>query len=158
IVTGWHPSTLAHQFDVRHPQLHYPGVFQSLKATGYKTALYAPDSFTYKVDNLTYKMAGIEKRYYVEEIVGPNDEEDLAARRRRLDRAARKEMIKDLDGWNKKGQRYAALFLPQIGHGPWIDFTGGRAGNDLKARDRKILSIEDGWLGEVLDVLKRNGR
>src|SRR5262249_49023589 len=44
IVTGWHPSTLAHQFDVRHPQLHYPGVFQSLKATGYKTALYAPDS------------------------------------------------------------------------------------------------------------------
>ena len=158
VVTGWHPSTLARQFDSRHPQLNFPGVFQSLKATGYQTALYAPDSFTFKVDNDTYKRAGIEKRYYVEEIEGPNEGENQADRRVRLDRAALKEMLGDIDRWNKRGQRYAALFLPQIGHGPWIDFTGGKAGKDLKARDRKILSIEDRWLGEILEVLKRNGR
>src|SRR5262249_15873583 len=63
----------------------------------------------------------------------------------------------DVARWNRAGRRFAALFLPQLGHGPWHDFTDSGI-DDLTARGRKIIATQDAWLGEILDQLERAGR
>ena len=73
------------------------------------------------------------------------------------DRDCLRELKEDMARWHRQDQRFAALFLPQLGHGPWHDFTEGGT-DDLLARGRKIISMQDAWMGEILDQLDRAGR
>ena len=61
-----------------------------------------------------------------------------------------------MHAWGQRGERFAGIFLPQIGHAPWADFTDGKG--DLIARGRKLIAMQDAWLGEILDQLAADGR
>lgn len=160
ILSSWYPSTLMKNFPQQHPQLALPGLMRSLGQIGYQTALYAPDEFTYRNDDAMYHSLGIGQHYYAERTpagAGGGGAEDDKIRRPRLDRECLRELKEDMARWHKQDQRFAALFLPQLGHGPWHDFTDGGT-DDLLARGRKIISMQDAWMGEILDQLDRAGR
>jgi len=53
------------------------------------------------------------------------------------------------------GKRFAAAFLPQIGHAPWFDIHGND-GNYL-SRGRAVMALQDRWLGRLLKQMRRNG-
>jgi hypothetical protein len=55
-----------------------------------------------------------------------------------------------------EGGHYGALFLPEIGHGPWPALRPGDV--DVMARGRTLMELQDGWLNELLDVIAEGGR
>lgn len=48
------------------------------------------------------------------------------------------------------GGRYAVMFFPEIGHGPWPRLPEGDP--DLLARGRALMDLQDVWLGELMEV------
>src|SRR5205085_6573014 len=54
------------------------------------------------------------------------------------------------------GGRYAVLFFPEIGHGPWAQIRPGDS--DVLARGRLLMDIQDAWLDELLDVIAAGHR
>ncbi len=164
ILSSWYPSTLMKGFPERHPNLSYPGLMQSLRAIGYQTALYAPDSFKVCGFDPMFENLGVEHRVYVENerrnerSADHESAENDSNRQIRQDRDCLEALKSDLYACHEKGRRYAALFLPQIGHGPWFDLTGGSDPNNLLARGRKLISMQDAWLGEIMDQLASDGR
>ena len=63
-----------------------------------------------------------------------------------------------LDQWMKQGHPFAAAFLPQIGHWPYPDGKSGNTAQELQQRGQAIVQQEDAWLGEVLDLLRKDGQ
>lgn len=54
------------------------------------------------------------------------------------------------------GGRYAVMFFPEIGHGPWPQLR--QADTDVLARGRLLMELQDEWLGELLDLIAAAGR
>ena len=54
------------------------------------------------------------------------------------------------------GERYAVMFFPEIGHGPWPHLPGGDP--DVLARGRALMDLQDAWLGELLQVIEAGRR
>jgi hypothetical protein len=54
------------------------------------------------------------------------------------------------------GERYAVMFLPQIGHGPWPQLRPGD--HDILARGRALIDLQDAWLEELLAVIAAGRR
>ncbi len=63
---------------------------------------------------------------------------------------------RDLGGWLEENRRFAVVYLPQVGHGPWPDLDGTTV--DLASRCRKLIAIQDRSLGELLDILAHHNR
>ena len=53
------------------------------------------------------------------------------------------------------GGRYAVMFFPEIGHGPWPRL---RDDADVLAQGRALMDVQDAWLGEILDVIAAGRR
>jgi len=49
------------------------------------------------------------------------------------------------------GGRYAVMFFPEIGHGPWPQLPPDDP--NMLARGRMLMDIQDAWLDELLDVI-----
>ncbi len=54
------------------------------------------------------------------------------------------------------GGRYAVMFFPEIGHGPWPQLRA--ADTEVLARGRTLMALQDAWLNELLDVIAAGGR
>jgi hypothetical protein len=55
----------------------------------------------------------------------------------------------------RRGQRYAVLFFPEIGHGPWLPLHGEE---DVRGRGRSLMLLQDAWLKELVDTIRGLGR
>jgi hypothetical protein len=62
----------------------------------------------------------------------------------------------DIAGTAAGGGRYAVMFFPEIGHGPWPQLLP--RDTDVLARGRMLMDIQDAWLDELLDVIAASGR
>lgn len=78
-------------------------------------------------------------------------------RRRARDEAALALLEADIERWAAEDRRYAALFLPQVGHGPWPGFPGD-AERDVERRGRGLFAIQDAWIERLVALLRRLGR
>lgn len=54
------------------------------------------------------------------------------------------------------GERYAVMFFPEIGHGPWPRLRDDDP--DVLARGRALMDLQDAWLGELLEVVESGRR
>ena len=52
-------------------------------------------------------------------------------------------------------RRYAMMFFPEIGHGPWMALRGEPT---VLARGRTLMRLQDQWLKEIVDVVRSHGR
>lgn len=54
------------------------------------------------------------------------------------------------------GGRYAVMFFPEIGHGPWPRLRADAP--DVLAQGRALMDLQDAWLGELLEVIAAGRR
>jgi len=71
------------------------------------------------------------------------------------DLAAFEQLSTDVLEMKRRGQRFMALYLPQIGHAPWFDLDGTE---DVVARGAAVMRLQDLWLGELVETLRSEGR
>lgn len=156
ILTGVYPSDrlgpLARPFD----GYAIPGTMSALAAAGYRTALYAPAPQRFAGDSAMWAALGIREQHAPEQTVPPSASE--WAYRRLRDQAAFNLLLHDLSGWIANGQRYAAVFLPQLGHAPWPDISPDQSVRDPVRRARALARQQDRWLGDLIGLLEHSGR
>lgn len=70
------------------------------------------------------------------------------------DLAAFEQLSTDVLKMKRRGQRFMALYLPQIGHAPWFDLDGTA---DVVARGAAVMRLQDLWLGELVEKLRSEG-
>ena len=68
---------------------------------------------------------------------------------------AMEKMKADIAAAIKAGQRYSMIFFPEVGHGPWLALDGEES---VIARGRALMMLQDSWLKEIVDELRRMGR
>jgi phosphoglycerol transferase MdoB-like AlkP superfamily enzyme len=156
ILTGIYPSDrlgpLARPFE----GYAISGTMSALAATGYRTALYAPTPQRFAGDSAMWASLGIQEQHAPEK-AGPPAASEWEARRLR-DQAAFDLLLHDLSGWIATGQRYAAVFLPQLGHAPWPDISPDQSVGDPIRRARALARQQDRWLGDLIRLLEESGR
>ena len=70
------------------------------------------------------------------------------------DLAAFEQLSMDVLEMKRRGQRFTALYLPQIGHAPWFDLDGTE---DVVTRGAAVMRLQDLWLGELVETLRFEG-
>jgi hypothetical protein len=138
------------------PSKTFPGIGTSLSERGYTTAIYFADPIQ-QITQDWLRAAGM-KRIWTSNPRFAERMHTLADRAER-DVVALKVLLADVDNWTKAGQRYFAIFDPQIGHGaPWNVDSNVKTSEETYHIRRDMIHLQDEWLGEILSVLKRNGR
>ena len=157
ILSSMYPSTGARLF--RDSSRAIPGLLHSVGAAGYETALYMPSSISFAHERSMYRMLGAQTVSIASSDAHPaaHTQEGWRAKES-LDLLALANLERDMSGWISAGQRFAAVYLPQIGHGPWVDVSRGGEERDLLRRGRNLMILQDAWLGRLMAVLKRQHR
>jgi hypothetical protein len=145
-----------------------------LTRIGYATARYAyTDSF--EADSATFRNMGVRILYEGDRppagTVGVHPESietifqkfgrvsdaerPLTEHKLNTDLTSLNKLKDDIATYNKRDARYLAIYFPLIGHAPWADFGGQK---DTVLKGRRILEIQDAWLGEIVEQLENSGR
>jgi hypothetical protein len=163
LLSSWYPSCLPTDYGERPGVRCLPGVMQCLRARGYETAYYATDRFARTHDGPMYEKLGVAKSFYADqaspELLALEANHRCPLPRVCSDRLALRALLVDIGQWTRANKRYACLYAPQIGHGPWPDVSGsGIPAENLQARARAIMKLLDSWLGEILAQCEKAGR
>ncbi len=154
-----------------HPEAIQTGLMKRLADQGYATRAYSPYVARFEEDEKMFEHLGIQHHFIAEAAPAtPNPvlarvDRELSASapmspaiaervraKLRLDLTALEALKKDVVAFKQSGTRFAAAIMPQLGHAPWPDVRG--KGDDHPARGRALMAIQDGWLGEILEVLR----
>ena len=159
IMTGWYPTSTEYYDGEGAGKITF-GMMHSLKQRGYLTAAYKPypDSAD---DERLHHNEDIQTVYYADaQQSGGSGEAGQPEwhKRATCDHDALERMKTDIASWIDANQRYAAVYLPQIGHAPWPDMTDDASNPSVIQRGRSVITLQDQWLGELIDVLKQKGR
>ena len=151
-------------------------LMQKLRAKGYSINFYVPFGDTFEPDTQMFSRLGATKTFL------PNESSmNSPATRSRVERAlkaipadvpaqqppsqdklknkldrdlsALDELIADITRMKSGNKRFLSVFLPQIGHGPWLDVRGE---SSVVARGGSLMAIQDGWLGEIIAALEQH--
>ncbi len=152
------------------------GLFDHLNNAAYDTGVYSPALPIVNDDRIMFQMLGVKKQYYAE-----NNPEKIAKIQGDLefylkpltdhtsynqktygklklqvpaDIVTLNEMLGDIEENVKKGQKFASVFLPQVGHGPWPDVASAGRGDDI-GNAKLLMSLQDHWIGLIIDKLKK---
>lgn len=124
-----------------------PGFVSAMASAGYKTAAYFPFKFHVPLDRALYSNLGFKKLYFAQ------DQPSVAGKSR--DRQALDELKGDLRRWLESNERFAAVFLPQIGHAPWSDRPSSRS---VREHGKLVMQEQDRWLSEIVALLESFNR
>jgi hypothetical protein len=142
--------------------------------------VYVPSLYNIELDDRMYALFGAEMLYAVDKqtedplrIVAARRADELIAElqadgsrftpqatemlhsRLRADFQALERVKADITAAARAGQRYAVLFFPEIGHAPWQALHGEQ---DVRARGRALMLLQDAWLKELVDTIRGLGR
>lgn len=123
------------------------GFVSALASAGYETAAYFPFNFHVPLDRALYSNLGFKKLYFAQA------QPPVAGKSR--DRQALDEMKGDLRRWLESNERFAAVFLPQIGHAPWSDRPSSRS---VREHGKLVVQEQDRWMSEIVDLLRSFNR
>ncbi len=152
-------------------------LFQLLSDAQYDTAAYMPT--IYNADNEMVEKLGLRRVFIsnrapdsdvLKVAAGATDRltDQLAAssphleagklpelrRRLRNDLHALEAMKADLRASLDGHRKFAYLFMPQIGHAPWLPLGAGSA---ISSHGQALLQLQSRWLGEVVQILDEAG-
>ncbi len=152
-------------------------LFQLLSDASYDTAAYMPT--IYNADNVMVGKLGMRRVFISNRAPesgvlavatsnadalagelaasGPHfDAEKIPELRRRLlnDMHALEAMKADMRTSLRENGKFAYLFMPQIGHAPWLPL-GPDA--ELSSHGQALLKLQSRWLGEVVQILEDAG-
>lgn len=141
-----------------HAGLRVPGVMAALSARGYYTATYSQIRGGAAPDEEMFRELGVQHQIYPPDSFLPPPgslREEWKRDRIGRDLATLDLMKQDIEQCFSNGRRFAAVFLPQISHFPYPDVPQEGQEQDLPKRARGILEVEDGWLGQLMDLLRQ---
>lgn len=135
-----------------------PGFLRVLSENGYSLSAHFPLNHSFDFDRDLYsRVAPIQQTVSISADIKLGEEPSLYWKKiMDKDRVALDTMKSTIMENIKQKKRYASIYLPQMGHAPWYDVKG--QGDHLGARGREIIKIQDKWLGEIIDLLKQQGR
>jgi Sulfatase len=156
LTSQYPPYTLRSYFESSSGQ-NIDSFLSSAARMGYQTGIFVPGDASFNQDINFFGAAGASKVFVSDHHPLPYEQTSFE-RRQQLDQSAYTEFQRNLEEWLGSGKRYAAVFFPEIGHGPWPDVTGlGSSASRIRLREA-LLEIEDQWIGQLLDLLQRHGR
>ena len=130
-----------------------------LNSTGYQTAVFSPLREPGIPDSALFAAVGFARQFYPElALTSYSQSPSWQEQRIAADLCTLHLLEAQLDQWTKQGQPFAAAFLPQIAHSPYPDGKSGNTAAELQARGQTILRTEDAWLGELIDLLRKDGQ
>lgn len=156
--------------------IHEFGLLASLVAEGYESAVYAPSTTSFENDIHLFDVLGANSQYVAakvpfreefikrrtwREITEMNDKSTLTSNMKIMlelsisrDLMALEKMKSDIVRFRREGKRFAAIFLPQIGHGPWPNYASH---SDVVDQGAEIILMQHRWLDEIVQLLEENG-
>jgi Sulfatase len=135
------------------------GFLRGLSSSGYQTAVFSPLRAPGVPDAALFEALGFSRQVYPESALTTYDERPSWQQARITADVDTLDLLESqLDRWMKHGDRFAAAFLPQIAHAPYPDSQSGQSAEQLQERGQAILQTEDRWLGEILDLMRRDGQ
>jgi arylsulfatase A-like enzyme len=123
--------------------------------------MYLPNQLHGDADSMTFRAFGFARNVFPDPAairanwpagVHPDWKADRIAR----DRAILGVAKADIDRWLTANQPFAIAIAPQIGHLPWPDNEPDDTETSIAGRGRAVLSIQDGWLGEMVALLEQH--
>jgi hypothetical protein len=159
IFSSWYPVDDAQNiFD--SPTWDQAGDFlRRLDSMGYRTAVFSPLNAPGVPDQTLFKAVGFGQQFYPASAITTYDERpSWKAARIAADVDTLHLLEAHLDQWTAHGDKFAAAFLPQIGHSPYPDSDSVNTADELQKRGRAILATEDAWLGEIVALLQKRGQ
>ena len=155
LVSSIYPS--AKEEIVPGPRLRLPGIVQTLKGEGYEAGLYLPATLVLDWEEWMFQALGFERIFVGDQTVKGLPEDRDWQTKKMLDRVALDAMKDDIARWADADRPFVAAYLPQLGHAPWPDILEDGVDQDLEARGRAILQLNDKWMGELLALLEDKG-
>ncbi|HQH27474.1 MAG TPA: sulfatase-like hydrolase/transferase, partial [Oligoflexia bacterium] len=158
ILTSLYPVAGRNNY-LQNPPGRYegPSLMSSLAGAGYATSVYSGDPLSFENDEYLYRELGIQRFVYgSQRVKGHNDSEPWQETAKK-DYAALKLLKHDIAAFAAANQRYAALYVPLISHGPWPDISAEENVSEVNKRGRNLLRLQDGWLGEIAEHLTALG-
>lgn len=162
LLSSWYPLDPNGAFEGwkgEHTGLKVPGVMAALSDRGYYTAIYSQVRGGEAPDEEMFRELGVQHQVYPPDSLLPppgNRREEWKRTRIGRDLATLNLMKEDLDRSLSTGSPFAAVFLPQISHLPYPDVPQNGQEQDLRKRARGILEVEDGWLGQLMELLRQH--
>lgn len=155
MLSSMYPSTGGRLF--RDGSRSIPGLMNSLKTAGYETGVYIP-SFLSREQQF-YLMLGMRQISIADSGLyrAGHDQQTWRSAERR-DLVALRNLESEIAGFAARNQRFAAVYLPEIGHGPWVDVVSGGQEQDWVKRGRNVMILQDQWLGELIATLEKHKR
>jgi hypothetical protein len=163
--------------DLAAPEVN--GLFSGLPADVGWRGVYLPSLYQIELDDRMYGAFGARTLYAADQ--HPEDPVRAKAEARadatlrdlggaRLDPAARHRLrgllVSDLQALERLkidiartiagGGRYAVMFFPEIGHGPWPALQPSDP--EILDRGRALMDLQETWLDELLDVIEAGRR
>ncbi len=121
-----------------------PGPIKQLNEVGYRTALYAPYVSQVPADKTVFDGAGFQKVVYGESLTGSGSADERAV----------DQLAADIAGWTEADEPFAAVLLPQIGHGPWPKELGAT----VQERGANRVQVQLDWLSQLIEQLRLAGK
>ena len=133
------------------------GLLSELQRMHYETEAFMPGDASFDSDLQLVRVAGAKKTF-ISDVHQQAYEKTPWERRLQLDEIAFAELKRSVTDWTLNGDRYAAMFFPEIGHAPWQNVTG-LPGNPTRLQLGDALAgLQDQWFGELIDLLARSHR
>lgn len=129
-----------------------------LNLEGYKTEVFSPLRAAGVPDASLFEAVGFSRQAYpAGAITGYDKQASWQDQRIAADVETLHLLESRMDQWMKHGDHFVAAFLPQIAHSPYPDGETGSSAPELQKRGQEILKREDAWLGEIMQLLRRDG-
>jgi phosphoglycerol transferase MdoB-like AlkP superfamily enzyme len=149
------------------------GLFNALNRSGYFAKVYMPNEFVFESDRAMFFMLGADEVFVSSKKNSgeqqwkslaestardfPNYERmsdiDKQSLQTKLadDIAGLDQLLFDIEELADSGTKFCALFLPNVGHGPWPNQLPERT---LLETGTDILLLQDKWIGQIVQTLE----
>ena len=161
MLSSWYPNDLLAEDEHLHPDLVAPGIIRTLSGLGYKTANFGASQWEGGMDAEMYRSVGVQRLVFprLQHPAFKHSTENRMigweARRVALDEDVLQQLKDDLARQDVRQHPFADVFLPQISHFPLPRLDHANGDLDLAAQEHAILVKEDGWIGQILQVLEQ---
>jgi glucan phosphoethanolaminetransferase (alkaline phosphatase superfamily) len=136
-----------------------PGLMQVLDSAGYQTGFYG---YIWKGNGDDAMLRNLGFHKLVNSDLGTTffarlEEKNLTLNQRVLrDIGPLNRLKADIAEWARTKQKFAAVFFPQMGHGPWPPVPG-EPDSSADERARFLARYQDAWIGELCQQLQASG-
>ncbi len=161
IYSGLYPSQENEDYISLYPGITIPGPISELQKLGYSTAIFLPDNpREFENEEALYRSIGFRDIRYpapqdlpLSSWFNRNGFASLSAADLKTLKKLKQYLSEQL--YNKKP--FVVSFHPQLGHGPWQKNIDGMEYVHLTDRGKKIVQVQDMWLGEIVTLLEKHG-